>query len=89
MKYLLILADGLADYKIAELGGKTPLEYAQTPNMDFLARTSIIGKARTIPEGFPPGERCCQFSGNGLQSGNLLYRSFPPGGSEYGYRTGR
>jgi 2,3-bisphosphoglycerate-independent phosphoglycerate mutase len=55
MKYLLILADGLADYKIAELGGKTPLEYAQTPNMDFLARTSIIGKARTIPEGFPPG----------------------------------
>jgi 2,3-bisphosphoglycerate-independent phosphoglycerate mutase len=55
MKYLLILADGLADYKITELGGKTPLEYAQTPNMDYLARTSIIGKARTIPEGFPPG----------------------------------
>ncbi|NLO22451.1 MAG: cofactor-independent phosphoglycerate mutase [Syntrophomonadaceae bacterium] len=55
MKYLLILADGMSDYGIAELGGKTPLEYAQTPNMDFLARTSIIGKAKTIPEGFPPG----------------------------------
>lgn len=55
MKYLLILADGMADYEIAELGGKTPLEYAQTPNMDFLARTSMIGKAKTIPEGFPPG----------------------------------
>ncbi len=55
MKYLLILADGMADYEIAELGNQTPLEYAQTPNMDILARTSIIGKAATIPEGFPPG----------------------------------
>lgn len=55
MKYILILADGMADYEIAELGGKTPLEYAKTPNMDFLAQTSIIGKAQTIPEGFPPG----------------------------------
>lgn len=55
MKYLLILADGMADYDIAELGNKTPLEYAQTPNMDYLAKTSLIGKAATIPEGFPPG----------------------------------
>jgi 2,3-bisphosphoglycerate-independent phosphoglycerate mutase len=55
MKYLLILADGMADYEIAELGNKTPLEYAQTPNMDYLAKTALIGKAATIPEGFPPG----------------------------------
>ncbi|KUG05340.1 hypothetical protein ASZ90_017225 [hydrocarbon metagenome] len=55
MKYLLILADGMADYEIAELGNKTPLEYAQTPHMDYLAKTSLIGKAATIPEGFPPG----------------------------------
>ncbi len=55
MKYLLILADGMADYDIAELGNQTPLEYANTPHMDTLARTSMIGKAATIPEGFPPG----------------------------------
>jgi len=55
VKYLLILADGMADYEIAVLDNKTPLEYAQTPNIDYLAKTSIIGKAATIPEGFPPG----------------------------------
>ena len=55
MKYLLILADGLADEPIAALGHKTPLQYAATPNIDFLAQTAYIGTARTIPQGFPPG----------------------------------
>lgn len=55
MKYLLLLADGMADYPIEALGNQTPLEYAQTPYMDQLAKTSIIGKAATIPTGFPPG----------------------------------
>jgi 2,3-bisphosphoglycerate-independent phosphoglycerate mutase len=89
MKYLLILADGLADYKIAELGGKTPLEYAQTPNMDFLARTSTIGKARTIPEGFPPGSDVANLAVMGYNPEIYYTGRSPPGGSEYGYRTGR
>ncbi|CFX52414.1 Bisphosphoglycerate-independent phosphoglycerate mutase [Syntrophomonas zehnderi OL-4] len=55
MKYLLILADGMADYKIEELGGQTPLQYARTPNMDILAPNSFIGAVRTIPAGYPPG----------------------------------
>ncbi len=55
VKYLLLLSDGMADYPISELGNKTPLEYAQTPHMDQLAKTSLIGKAATIPTGFPPG----------------------------------
>lgn len=55
MKYLLILADGMADYKIEELGGLTPLQYAHTPNMDVLAFDSLIGTVRTIPAGYPPG----------------------------------
>lgn len=55
MKYLLILTDGAADYEIPELGNQTPLEFANTPNMDYLAKTSIIGKAYTIPPGYPPG----------------------------------
>ena len=37
MKYLVILGDGMADYKIKELGDKTPLEAAHKPNMDFIA----------------------------------------------------
>ncbi|QGT99818.1 kinase [Candidatus Syntrophocurvum alkaliphilum] len=62
MKYLLIVADGMADYKIEALGNKTPLQYANTPNIDFLASSSIIGTAQTIPPGFPPGSDVANLS---------------------------
>ena len=62
MKYLVILTDGMADYPIDELGGKTPLQSAKTPNLDKLARHSIIGKVATIPEGFPPGSDVANLS---------------------------
>jgi 2,3-bisphosphoglycerate-independent phosphoglycerate mutase len=62
MKYLVILTDGMADYPIAELGNKTPLQFARTPNMDKLAKSSVIGKAATIPEGFPPGSDVANLS---------------------------
>jgi 2,3-bisphosphoglycerate-independent phosphoglycerate mutase len=55
MKYVIVQADGMADYPIATLGGKTPLEVARTPNMDWLAAHSVFGLVHTIPEGFPPG----------------------------------
>jgi 2,3-bisphosphoglycerate-independent phosphoglycerate mutase len=55
MKYLLLLADGMADYKYDILDGKTVLQYAHTPNMDKLAPLSSLGMARTVPEGYPPG----------------------------------
>lgn len=62
LKYLLILADGMADYPIPELNGQTPLQYAQTPNMDKLARQSTIGQVATIPAGFPPGSDVANLS---------------------------
>ncbi len=55
MKYLVVLGDGMADEPIAEIGNKTPLEYAKTENMDKLAAKSEIGLAYTIPEGMSPG----------------------------------
>lgn len=55
MKYIILQGDGMADYPLDSLGGKTPLEVAQTPNMDWLAAHGIFGIAHTIPEGFPPG----------------------------------
>ena len=55
MKYVVVLPDGVADSPMAELGGKTPLEVAKHPNMDWIAREGIAGLARTIPEGFKPG----------------------------------
>ena len=55
MKYVIVLGDGMADEPIEELGGKTPLEYAETPAMDDLVGRSQVGLVCTIPEGMKPG----------------------------------
>ncbi|HXE55137.1 MAG TPA: cofactor-independent phosphoglycerate mutase [Tepidisphaeraceae bacterium] len=55
MKYAIIIPDGAADEPLAELGGKTPLEAAYTPNMDRIAMEGRQGTARTIPDGFESG----------------------------------
>ncbi len=55
MKYVLVLLDGMADYKLDELGGKTPVQAADTPAMDFIASRSEIGRVRTVPDGYKPG----------------------------------
>ncbi len=62
MKYLLILADGMADYNIDELGNKTPLKFAWTPNMDKLAPISVVGQVKTVPAGYPPGSDVANLS---------------------------
>ena len=62
MKYLVILGDGMADRPLKELGGKTPLEYAATPNMDKLAAMSTVGLVRTVPEGMKPGSDVANLS---------------------------
>ena len=55
MKYLLLIPDGMADREIESLGKRTPLEVADTSNMDFLAREGSTGMARTVPKGMEPG----------------------------------
>ena len=55
MKFALLVGDGMADYPLEELGGRTPLEAADIPNMDRLAREGAVGTVRTIPEGMQPG----------------------------------
>jgi 2,3-bisphosphoglycerate-independent phosphoglycerate mutase len=55
MKYAIIIPDGAADEPLKELGGKTPLEAAHTPNKDAIARAGRIGTVRTIPDGFESG----------------------------------
>lgn len=54
MKYVILVGDGMCDYPIAELDNKTPLEYARTPHMDFLAGGGKLGLAKTIPDGMAP-----------------------------------
>jgi 2,3-bisphosphoglycerate-independent phosphoglycerate mutase len=55
MKYAIIIPDGAADEPLTELGGKTPIEAAATPNMDRIAAEGQQGLARTVPEGFESG----------------------------------
>jgi len=55
MKYIVLVPDGVADEPVSQLGGKTPLQAAQTPNMDFLAAHGLSALVQTIPDGMPPG----------------------------------
>ncbi len=55
MKYVIIQGDGMSDYPVESLGGKTPLEKAHTPNLDRIADEGRLGLVRTIPEGMPAG----------------------------------
>lgn len=55
MKYLIVLGDGMADEPLEELGGRTPLEVANTPHMDRIAREGAMGLLRTVPPGYQPG----------------------------------
>src|SRR6056297_1223954 len=55
MKYITILVDGMADYPIDELDGKTPLEAAEIPATNFLARRGEVGMVKTVPEEMAPG----------------------------------
>ena len=58
----MVLGDGMADEPLEMLGGKTPLEYASTPQMDRLASQSEIAMAVTIPEGMAPGSDTANLS---------------------------
>ena len=62
MKYAVILGDGMSDLPIPELGGKTPLEAAHTPNMDFLAKRGVLGLASMVPGGMHPASDIANLS---------------------------
>jgi len=62
LKYAIIVPDGMADFPQEELGGKTPIEAAYTPNMDRIAREGKLGIAHTIPEGLSPGSDVANLS---------------------------
>ncbi len=75
MKYVVCVPDGASDEPVAELGGRTPLEAAAMPNLAALAARGEVGRAATIPAGFPPGS----------DVGNLSILGYDPAR----YHTGR
>jgi len=62
MKYIVLLGDGMADYPLPELDGKTPLHVAHTPHMDRIAAGGTLGLIDTIPAGFAPGSDVANLS---------------------------
>jgi len=62
MKYIIVLADGMADEPIGAIGNQTPLQYARTPMLDQLSKVSEIGMVQTIPEGMSPGSDTANLS---------------------------
>jgi len=62
MKYIILIGDGMSDRPIERLGGKTPLEYAPTPNMDRIAGAGRYGLFATVPEGYKPGSDVANLS---------------------------
>ncbi len=62
MKYIILVGDGMADYPIPELGGITPLQAANIPNMDFIAKHGKCGVSKTVPEGLTPGSDVANLS---------------------------
>jgi len=61
-KYIVLVGDGMGDYPLETLGGKTPLEAAHTPNMDFIASNGVLGLVETVPDGMPPGSDIANMS---------------------------
>jgi 2,3-bisphosphoglycerate-independent phosphoglycerate mutase len=62
VKYAFLVGDGMADDPQDELGGRTPLEAAHTPNMDRIASRGRVGRVLTVPAGLPPGSDVANLS---------------------------
>ena len=65
MKYIVMLCDGMADYPLKELNGKTPMAAAFKPNMERLAKKATAGIVKTVPESLNPGSDVANLSAMG------------------------
>ena len=72
MKHIIILGDGMADWAVPALGGKTLLQTAHTPYMDLLARQGRTGRLVTVPAGFHPGSEVANMSVMGYDGRGVL-----------------
>lgn len=62
MKYIVLVPDGMADEPIEQLAQKTPLEVAETPNMDYIVQNGLLARARTIPSNLSPASDVANLS---------------------------
>lgn len=88
MKYVILVPDGAADRPVEERGGKTPLEAAHIPNMDFLAREGLCGTAVTIPGGMSAGSDVANYSILGYNPREYFSGRAPLEAASMGIRLG-
>ncbi len=72
MKYIVFLGDGMSDYPVDKLGGRTPLQAARKPNMDRLAREGRCGLLKTIEDDMPTGSEAANLSVMGYDPRKVL-----------------
>lgn len=77
MKYIVILGDGMADYPIEKFGGKTVLEAAEKPTIDYMAKHGEMGMVKTVLPGFKPGSDVANLSVMGYNT-NECYSGRSP-----------
>ena len=65
MKYIVILGDGMSDYPVEQLGGKTPLEVASKPVIDYMCKKGSVGLVNNVPENLSPGSDVANLSAMG------------------------
>lgn len=70
MKYIVMLGDGMADYPVEALGGKTPLQVAVKPHIDRLAKYGEMGMVKTVPDGMKPGSDVANLAAMGYDPGS-------------------
>lgn len=62
MKYVIVIPDGCADEPQESLGGRTPLQAANVPNMDAVVAAGIVGRANNVPLSLPAGSDVANLS---------------------------
>ncbi len=72
MKYIIFLGDGMSDYPVARLGGKTPLQVARKPHLDRIAREGTCGLLRTIEDDVAPGSEAANLAVMGYDPRQVL-----------------
>jgi len=88
MKYVILIGDGMSDYAIESLGGRTPLGYARTPNLDRLAGSGRFGLFQSVPEGFSPGSDVANLSIFGYDPNKYYTGRAPLEAASIGVRLG-
>lgn len=88
MKHIIILGDGMADHAVERLGGKTLLQYANTPYMDKLALMGRCGRMVTIPDGFHPGSEVANTAILGYDLNDVYEGRGPLEAASIGYEMG-